>query len=398
MREIMIKKAYAAAATRLAAFLPRISTVAVILALAGATDAVATTYYVAANGNDTTGTGTSGNPYRTISKAASLVNPGDTVYVGNGTYPGSFTTSRSGSSSAQIRYISTNKWGAKVIPPANSGSSIAWNNTASYVTIQGFDVDGRNPQAGTVWRTGIASTGAYSKILANHVQYIAQTVPCTSTGGSGINANAYPGATGAYGEWIDIQDNLVHDVGPFDCAYIGGIYMSTKGTVKNNLIYNVELYGIQTYHDIRNCDFVNNTVVDCGAGIYIGNGATYYTNWGPTGDYVHVENNLVAHVRKRGIYEGGNWGTHNTFKNNLVYDWGSATYPNPQQTNVTVAPNAQPPITSNPQFTDYANQNFTVLSSSPAVNAGNATYAPPVDRKGVARPQGAADDIGAYER
>ena len=56
----------------------------------------------------------------------------------------------------------------------------------------------------------------------------------------------------------------------------------------------------------------------------------------------------------------------------------------------------------NPQFGGFANNGggtYTVslLPTSPAINAGNNTGAPATDQRGVARPNGAAVDIGSYE-
>src|SRR5215217_422096 len=45
------------------------------------------TYYVATNGSDTY-SGRSTQPFRTIQKAADIVNPGDTVIVRDGVYSG----------------------------------------------------------------------------------------------------------------------------------------------------------------------------------------------------------------------------------------------------------------------------------------------------------------------
>ncbi|TAH02745.1 MAG: T9SS C-terminal target domain-containing protein [Sphingobacteriales bacterium] len=58
-----------------------------LLFLACATNTFATDYYVATNGNNDTNTGlTLASPFLTISKAASLVQPGDNVFVRGGTY------------------------------------------------------------------------------------------------------------------------------------------------------------------------------------------------------------------------------------------------------------------------------------------------------------------------
>lgn len=48
---------------------------------------MATIYYIATTGNDSTGTGTTGNPWKTLSKASSVVTTaGDTIHVNAGTY------------------------------------------------------------------------------------------------------------------------------------------------------------------------------------------------------------------------------------------------------------------------------------------------------------------------
>lgn len=48
-------------------------------------------------------------------------------------------------------------------------------------------------------------------------------------------------------------------------------------------------------------------------------------------------------------------------------------------------------------FSNYSSQDFALVAGSPALNIGSATYAPADDFRGTARPQGAADDVGAYE-
>ena len=57
--------------------------------------------------------------------------------------------------------------------------------------------------------------------------------------------------------------------------------------------------------------------------------------------------------------------------------------------------NDQYSIDVNAVFTDYANQDYRLLSTSPARNAGTATYAPADDYAGATRQ--APPDIGAYE-
>ena len=53
---------------------------------------------------------------------------------------------------------------------------------------------------------------------------------------------------------------------------------------------------------------------------------------------------------------------------------------------------------TDPQFVDLAGGNLRLLGNSPALDMGTATGAPALDWDGVARPQGASHDMGAYER
>ena len=54
-------------------------------------------------------------------------------------------------------------------------------------------------------------------------------------------------------------------------------------------------------------------------------------------------------------------------------------------------------IAGDPLFTDAAGSDFSLLEASPAIDAGLSEGAPAIDIVGVARPQGAGIDIGAYE-
>ena len=55
-------------------------------------------------------------------------------------------------------------------------------------------------------------------------------------------------------------------------------------------------------------------------------------------------------------------------------------------------------LSVDPLFVDPANGDFSLTASAAnLIDQGNATYAPVNDYIGTNRPQGAADDIGAYE-
>jgi hypothetical protein len=62
-------------------------------------------YFVDPNGNDTTGSGTISAPYKTITKAYSVVSAGDTIYIRGGTHIYSTTITISKSEHRQRNII-----------------------------------------------------------------------------------------------------------------------------------------------------------------------------------------------------------------------------------------------------------------------------------------------------
>lgn len=359
------------------------TTLAGISTFVTGTTASSAALYVATTGSDSN-PGTKTAPFKTITKAAAVAKPGTTVFVAPGTYSGGFVTSTSGTASARIRYVSSTKWGAKIVPPASSTNNIAWRNRGNYVDIVAFEVDGARTQSGTKWRTGISAVGSYNLIANNHIHHIAQLdSDCTSNGGSGINSNNY-----YYGYHNEISGNVVHHIGALNCKYISGVYMSTSGSVHNNLIYQNGNWGIQTWHDAANMTISNNTVVKNGKGILVGGGG-YYHLPGPA-DNIRVSNNIVYGNTSYGIAEMGEVGTNNTYTYNMSYKNGSNWMLKTWNSHSS-------DINAEPQFMDYAGGDYRLKTSSPAINRATSTYAPPIDIRGIARPLGGASDLGAYE-
>jgi hypothetical protein len=346
----------------------------------------ALSYYVAPNGKDTA-VGTSASaPFKTLARAArSATRAGTTVYVAPGTYEGGFKTTASGSAKARIKWVSTTKWGARIVPPAKSSNNNAWDNRGSYVSIVGFDIDGSTSRAGTKWTHGIYSAGSYDQIVENRVHHIAKSVPCNSAGGSAIGVDSY-----FKGVKSDVIGNMVYDIGPAGCRFVQGIYVSTSGTVKNNVVYRVSEAAIHLWHDATNVIITNNTVAASGTGIIVG-GGDYYHIKGPN-DNTAVYSNIV-YDNKYGISEQGRTGKKNTYRNNLVYqnsyNW---TLKNGLKHSATV--------TSAPYFISYTRSgtpNFKLTLSSPAIGRGTPVHAHTTDFAGKPRNAKTGFDIGAYQ-
>jgi hypothetical protein len=354
-------------------------------------EVVPTELYVAPDGLDSN-PGTRAAPLRSIARAAQLVTPGTIVNVLPGTYFGGFRTAVDGRPNARIVFRATERWRARIVPPPVSTSAVGWDNRASYVDIEGFDVDGSpgldgtDGSAGIRWTTGIYSGGSYDRIVGNHVHHVAVTVPCTSAGGSGIGVDGY--YRGAHGE---VSGNSVHDIGPPGCRWVQGIYVSTPATIRNNVVYRVAAAGIHLWHDAHDVVVANNTVTASGTGIVVGGGDFYHTD-GPD-DHTRVVNNIV-YDNRAGISEQGATGPHNTYRNNLVFgnpddDWHLAEGMTHSGT-----------VAAEPRFVAYVRDgtpDFRLEKDSPAIGKGAPDGDTGPDFHGKARPQKEAVDIGACQ-
>jgi hypothetical protein len=342
-------------------------------------------YYVATTGSDSN-PGTQAAPFKTIAKAAAMAKPSTTVRVAPGTYAGGFRTSVSGSASARIYFVSTTKWGAKIVPPASSVNDTAWDNRGSYIDIIGFHIDGTSSQSGTKWTHGIYNGGSYGMIRNNWVHHIAKTVSCTSAGGSAIGVDSY-----YRGIKSDVIANLVHDIGPAGCRFVQGIYVSTSGTVKNNVVYRVAEGAIHLWHDANNVIITNNTVTASNTGIIVGGGDYYHTS-GPNNNTM-VANNIVYN-NKMGISEQGQTGTGNRYTNNLVYQNSTYNYSLKNGLQPTASISAVPGFVA---YTASGTPDLHLIGSSPAIGKGTASNALPTDFDGKPRNASTGYDIGAYQ-
>lgn len=353
---------------------------AAVLAQAGAK-----TLYVAPNGADSN-PGTEKRPLRTISRAARLAGPGTAVLVAEGSYSGGFRTNADGRADARISYISTTKWGAKIVPPRSSKTKAAWDNRGSYVDIVGFEVDGRRHQDGVRWTHGIYNGGSHDSIRNNRVHHVAQEIKCQGGGGAAIGIDSY--YRGVNSEAIS---NLVHDIGPAGCHYVQGIYVSTTGSVKNNVVYRVAEAGIHLWHDARDVVITNNTVTQSNTGIIVGGGNFYHTQ-GPN-DHTAVYSNIV-YGNKMGISEQGKTGKNNSYRNNLVYNNSRFNWKLKNGLTHTGT------VSSAPLFVEESlsgTPDLKPAGGSPAIGQATPTHAASTDFVGRARNARTGYDIGAFQ-
>ena len=354
----------------------------VLLAAAPMASAFAKDLYVSTTGSDSN-PGTQTAPVKTIARADALASAGTIVHVAAGTYRVSapsldnagIKTSKSGTATARIKFVSDVKWGAKIIV---SGTGITWDSRGSYVDIDGFDISGSG-------RHGILAAGANLTMTNNFIHDLTISGGCNGSGGAAIDTYGPVGG-------VVIDRNVVRNIGASmigRCNTVQGIYIANaNNVVTNNLVSGVAMAGIQQWHGATASTIVNNTVFHTKDGILLGQGDAGTTT-GSANNY--VANNVVYDNTTYGIVELGKMAGNNRYVNNLVAKSG---------TSMRVAGSVSGTISSDPLFVGYqanGTGNYRLSSSSPAIDRGTSTSAPRVDLTLVARPRGAAIDIGAYE-
>jgi hypothetical protein len=354
----------------------------VLLAAAPMASAFDKDLYVSTTGSDSN-PGTQTAPVKTIARADALASAGTIIHVAAGTYRVSapaldnagIKTSKSGTSTARIKFVSDVKWGAKIIV---SGTGITWDSRGSYVDIEGFDISGSG-------RHGILAAGANLTMTNNFIHDLTISGGCNGSGGAAIDTYGPVGG-------VVIDRNVVRNIGASmigRCNTVQGIYIANaNNVVTNNLVSGVAMAGIQQWHGATASTIVNNTVFHTKDGILLGQGDAGTTT-GSANNY--VANNVVYDNTTYGIVELGKMAGNNRYVNNLVAKSG---------TSMRVAGSVSGTISSDPLFVAYqanGTGNYRLSSSSPAIDRGTSTSAPRVDLTMVARPRGAAIDIGAYE-
>jgi len=379
---------------------------------------IAETYYVSPNGSDNNN-GTINNPFRTIQKAADIVNSGDIVIVKDGVYTDTdnddriVSLRRGGTSDAWIIFRSENKWGA-VLDGENNRTGYGWNfgSDANYVRVENFEI------------MGCFSGGFWSNARAHHVYIYGNNIhdigrACTDNA-DGL-AGIYQG-TGTSEHTYD--SNIIHHIGRYANGENGcqnvthywqnhdhGIYMSNSenNTIINNIFYkNEHGWSLGISRGSSNVQVLNNTFVFSNP-----NRDGHIILWadpGQTNENIDIQNNIFYEPRravvnianekqKKNIYVGGNviFGVDYVTVSDLGYDENSLPDPNEIVLEFNTLIPANNITGRDSMFVDINGFDFRLKSSSPAVNAGIAENAPEYDIESNPRPVGNAWDTGAYE-
>jgi hypothetical protein len=365
----------------------------------------ATTYYVSPNGNDRNN-GSANAPFKTIQKAANIVNPGDTVIVKDGIYTDTVSPSnyivylnRGGTSDNWITFKSQNKWGAK-LDGQNNTTGYCWlfYNNANYVRIEDFEVYGC--QWGGFWMNATQSNLYFYR---NHVHHIGRYCSGSAYG----HVGAYQGVNAQY---VTYDSNIIHHIGRYMCGendcysdycgtadhalYLNGAY----ATVINNVFYDQN-----SGHDI---DAKAEYCEGCGSHYEIVNNTFGPSLYKKSGRILLVSNNDDVLIQNNIFYTGtspskpvaiqlwltsGKGKTNIRIKNNLVYI-GELITSGYTEGDIALSNNI---VGQDPKFVDLSNYDFSLRSDSSAIDKGLGFPGRTVDADG--NPIVGMPDIGAYE-
>ncbi len=386
-----------------------------------------TTYYVSVNGSDNNNGTSTGSPLRYITTAVSKLQPGDTVFVMNGTYTGD---GNNGQAHIVVNKNGTpDKWIRIKAMPGHSPKILATNTSAielyhsSYVEVSGFEIVGQGFSASHSYGYGIVANTGHHILVANntihgfpvggygsqkisHAMIINNTIYENSywndNQGSGISiwrpqhhgfgddANGYSdyivgntvyaNQNKVYGSGIGFPNNMTDGNGIIlDQNNLTGYTLRTL--IANNVVFNNGGKGIHVFMSSHVDVYNNTTMHNSWTGELTGTRAEIDTY---DARDVRIANNIAwPHSGTDGIVVKNSTNVSNY--NNLVV--GGQVSSNDRR------------VTSNPGLTNPttnpASADFSLQSWSPAIDAGldlvNDSFA------GVSRPQGNAPDIGAYE-
>lgn len=186
----------------------------------------------------------------------------------------------------------------------------------------------------------------------------------------------------------------VHDIGPWEepgQKQVGGradnidqgVYWGrgSSGTLVNSVIEHNLAYGIQISDGAANVAIVNNTIVRNGSGGII---------WADGTSGSSLVNNVIAYNDGYAVNAHLLTGTHNVARHNLA--WGDARGEWNDNGPLIMRAND----IGDPRFVSM--RDYRLRAGSPAIDMGADDAAPQHDASGARRPQGAAVDLGAYER
>lgn len=383
--------------------------------VAGGTEAPVesgTIYYVSLSGSDGNAGTSEEAPKRHISAALAVMAPGDTLYIREGTYTDALDVIDSAlydvpSGTSWDHYVLIAPYPDETVvlqPPSNT-HAVRFTNADAYIVVRDLAVDYTN-DASSDGREGIYVSGG-----SHHIRFRRVTVhDCKNFGvvfakGAGgfcefISGHVYNcgrGATGTdntkgHGFYLSCGDNLcegnyVHDNDGYGFHLFDndGAKIVSRNVIRANRIQGNGL-GHSVGYGVLACWGDNNRIYN---NLILG-------NKGGVQIYVESQNDSVYHNTIVGNGDEGvalqYYRSGPTVRNNIVFGNGAGVV---NYGGLAGTPIVDTNPTSDPLFVGGGDYHLT--GDSPCRNAASPVGVPSVDFAGVARPQGTAADVGAYE-
>ena len=393
-------------------------------------------WYVSPTGNDSNPC-TEASPCRQISRALTIVQPGDTIFVADGTYNAFTVDSLNGTATNPIS-IQALAQNAQILPVSGIRDTI-FITFSSYIVIDGLrssnanraavridnspsvtvqnGVYGNNAEWGiftdfsddTILRNNecygsVAQHGIYVSNSSESPIVRANWLHDNAGAGVQINADVTQGGSGLTTNAL-LEDNIIYNNGSAGGGAINldGVQFST---IRNNLLYNNHASGITMFQQDGAAGpqgnlVYNNTIDMASDGRW--DLAISSTVGGNT-----VRDNILLNENPNhgGIQFGAAGDVTNTNSDYNVFggagNW--AVTPDDGNTFLTLAgwqAQGQEPhsftATQASLFVSPSAANYHLLAGSPAIDKGQTIASVTTDLDGNKRPQGAASDIGCYE-
>jgi hypothetical protein len=343
----------------------------------------AATYYVSTSGSDSN-LGTPDRPFRNISMAYSLTNPGDTVIVMPGTYSETdndygVRLNRSGLPGSPITVKSAEKWQAILDGQIDYSHHNVVLMDGDYNVLEGFVIT--NGSYGGIWMDGVGNV-----VLNNEIHH-------NGNGGDPDSPYGQNGIFSVGGTGHQYIGNYIHHNGriQWDSNADHGLYLCADDElVANNIVTNNSRMGLQIagYDTVSNMRVYNN--------VFAFNGGAGVLLWKDV-DGVDIRNN-VTYSNGLGIGTYGAYGRGVVVENNLGFAdrQGFMNFGN-DDTSSDLSYSLANNIEADPQFVNAGAEDFRLQSSSPAINSGAYVSEISSDYEGNSRPAGSGYDIGAYQ-
>jgi RNA polymerase sigma factor (sigma-70 family) len=361
-------------------------------------------YYVSTVGSDEQ-SGSAASPFRTLCKGVAALRPGDSLLIAEGTYEEALINNLPGGHSWENAVTVAAIPGQRVVLKPKNGEFVLKLRGAGfqYLIFDGLIFDGSSVSNAAVY------ISYNEKGTPHHIRL--QNCEICNSPRHGVMIEGNPGAWPDHNELLNVR---IHDNGTTDMHH--GIYIESS----HNLVEGCEIYrnagwGIHLYKDSREKEAASHNIIrgnrvhdnaragqrGPGIGVYCGTNNVIVNNlvWknalGISVSYgaahSHIGNNTIYSNKDEGVWIAGE-AEKTTVKNCIIYQNKIAIRDQGKDSML------ERNLETDPAFVNETTFDFRLGAQSAAIDAGAADVQAPTAIDQVARPQGAACDLGAYER